>query len=532
MWTPEFASGSEAAKTRHRVISLLRGRGLDLGCGDEKIVKSAIGIDVTGAAKDLVIDLAANNALSMFADCSMDYVFASHCLTEFMRPEVMLKEWWRVVAVGGHVILYDRDPEFCPRANTAGAEHRTDVTLDCAKKILKGLGNAVIVSESRHGESNEYSWLLVVRKSDGRVRKPLDILDPRRWFGRRVIVDGKRPGQKTCLVIRYGALGDTMWVTPVLKQLKAEGYYVVYNCTDYSAQVLRECPWIDEYVVQDKDAIQGEQLAEFWKRLGEGFDRVINLSGSVEGAIVKPEYAISSTVKKSERHHECNVNFQDATMAAAGYPKLKGKRPILHFTDDEERGAQILMANAKDKFVVLWSLAGSSFHKVYPWAEYVAGEIYRNHKDTVIITVGDEACRILEWELPNTRKASGLFTVRQSMIMTKYANLVIGSDTGILNAASAFDTPKIVFLSSSSTENLTKYWTNVQPLFSKRCKCYPCHKLIYTDSCPKGEIANAPLCMEQIEPKAVYDAFLKVYREWKNGQRQVAETGSGTDPRS
>ena len=36
---------SEARKVRPRIVSFLVGQGLDLGCGPEKVVQDAIGID-------------------------------------------------------------------------------------------------------------------------------------------------------------------------------------------------------------------------------------------------------------------------------------------------------------------------------------------------------------------------------------------------------------------------------------------------------------------------------------------------------
>jgi len=127
---------------------------------------------------------------------------------------------------------------------------------------------------------------------------------------------------------------------------------------------------------------------------------------------------------------------------------------------------------------------------------------------------------------------AGVWTVRQSFIACKYADLVIGPDTGVLNAAACFDTPKIVMLSSASEENLTKYWTNVVALSAPDCECHPCHRLIHTNSCPKGTVQGiAPKCMENIKPEVVLREMEEVYRAWQarraavlNAKRVVAFT--------
>jgi len=325
--------------------------------------------------------------------------------------------------------------------------------------------------------------------------------------------------KKSALVIRYGALGDAVISTPVVRQLKKEGYYVVYNCSDYSVSVLKENPNIDEFILQAKDVIPNEELGEYWAEIGKDFDRVINLSGTVEEGLLKVQGKPEFDWSHNKRHKECNKNYVDFNMEVAGYPELKGQKTELFFTEQEEILAQTFVENHPNRFIIIWAMSGSSMHKVYPWGEYVAGEIWKKHENEVcIVTVGDDFARMLEWTMPHTLPRCGIFTVRQAMLMTKYAHLVIGPETGILNAAGCYDTPKIVFLSHSSELNLTKYWRNVTALHPENCRCHPCHKLIYVDTCPPGKITNRPKCMENIQPETVYRTFLKHFKEWKNGK--------------
>jgi ADP-heptose:LPS heptosyltransferase len=335
-----------------------------------------------------------------------------------------------------------------------------------------------------------------------------------------------RKAPKECLVIRYGALGDAVWMTPVLRQLKRDGWYIVYNTTEYSGQVLRDCPYIDEFLIQPQDAVTGDQLSEYWAALGREFDRVINFSGSVEGKLLVREGSEEYDWSHHERHRRCNVNYQDATMAAAGYPDMKGERPELHFSESEEVLVRSLMkTHLKDNFVVALSLSGSSFHKSWPWSPYLCGEIYKNHgREVIVISLGDTDCQIIEPNMPNVIRKAGHLPVRSAMLLTKYVHLVVGPETGILNAAAAFPTPKIVFLSHSSEENLTRYWENVTPLHG-HCPEWPCHRLVYSNSCPKGAMDLAPMCSENLLPQTVYAAFEYWFRKWKAG-----EPPYGTEP--
>lgn len=529
MWAPDLPAEYESRKCRYRVSTLCRGVGLDLSAHHEKIIKSAIGISPGDSeSTDIKLDLGANDSLGMFADCSFDYVFDAHQLGNFFATKAVLLEWWRVIKSGGYLILYEQDREFYPHVGTPGAHEfrRADLVWQDAWEILNNFGNAERISASRHNESNEYAWQLVTRKKFASVKSPIEILSGDPHTG-QVVFPRKKVTDKEALVIRYGALGDTVWITPICKRLKDEGYRVVVNCADYNAQVLKENPNIDEFIIHHTSTdVPYKELTNYWETIAPGFEKVINLTQSIEGVLVKCEGSDPYYWPHEKRHAECDINFQDRTMAVAGYPNAKGCLPELHFSEIEEHLAKTFVNHHRDKFVVLWALSGSAFHKTYPWAEYVASEFAATHKkDVEIYTVGDETCKILEWQNQLTNNKCGVWTVRQAFLMTKYADLVIGPDTGTLNAASCFETPKIVFMSSNSVENLTKYWKNCTSLLPEDCDCHPCHRLIYQNSCPKGKFTNtATLCMENIKPEKVLEAIEKYYQEWKHRRMLLRNT--------
>ena len=213
----------------------------------------------------------------------------------------------------------------------------------------------------------------------------------------------KAPNGKKALVIRLGGFGDLIMITPLLKQLKKDDYYIVFNGQGIAMQVLVLNPNIDARIKQERNEIDPKELDVFWKELGEGFDSVINLSGTIEGHLLKPEGSGEFNWSKEKRHAECNLNYIDYTMECGGYPELKGLMPELHFSVNEHKWAKQFRNAHKDKFIVLWSLAGSGFHKIYPYTEYVSCEFLDKHKDTVVLTVGEDICKILEWNHPRTK---------------------------------------------------------------------------------------------------------------------------------
>jgi len=131
--------------------------------------------------------------------------------------------------------------------------------------------------------------------------------------------------------------------------------------------------------------------------------------------------------------------------------------------------------------------------------------------------VGDDVCKILEvgWEKePRVHCQSGEWTIRQSMAFAEVADLIIGSETGLLNAAGSMDAPKIVTLSHSSEEMLTKHWKNAIPLRQPSgvgCERQPCRQLHQTwEYCNKHEPTGTALCQASISASMMWDAIASV----------------------
>lgn len=292
------------------------------------------------------------------------------------------------------------------------------------------------------------------------------------------------------------------------------------HVTKRGEHVIRCNPHIDKIIYYKDDTVAHEDLEGYWNGLAKGYDKFINLSESVEGTLLKPEGKPEFDWPKEKRHKECNVNYMDRTLEIGGYGHIKGKNGELYFSQFEHRLAKQIRNKYKDKFLILWALSGSAVHKAYPYMEFVCRVLLQRYEDIEIFFVGDIACELLEFSHPRVKCYSGKWPIRKSLIMTKYADLVIGPETGVLNAAGCFDTPKILFLSHSTHENISKYWQNVTPLASHVTSCYPCHQLHYSlNSCELHPVLKTPLCMAQLDAKMVLDSIENVYqnRRQNNG---------------
>lgn len=502
-WSADTSHGNESGKIRNRIAFYLQGRGLDLGSGapawkiakNETLMQNCIGVDKVGDA-DAVCNL---GNLDIFADETFDWVFSSHALEDFKNTESTLREWWKKVRVDGFFILYlpltrnaakemglENWESFYPNKGEDGANvaHQQDFDPQAIRDMMAAIGHAEIVEDEIRGGGDEYSFLLIFKKLSSYK------------LGHQKVVPIK---QKRALVVRLGAAGDMVQATPVYRLLKEQGYHVTASCSGYGVEVVKNNPHIDEIVLQRKDQIPPTELNAFWKDVATRYDKFVNLTGSVEDNLLFPDRAMYSAMgeirKLSPQSSDLELmestfkkfrklvgekNYFDSTLEKGGFSE-RGLNPELYFSPEEELYVRAAREKYKDRFVVIWSLAGSSYHKWYPWFDHVVSRIVVDIPEVLFISVGDGDCVLMErTESKRYLPRSGRWGWRQTFSWLKYADLVIGPETGVLNATGAFDTPKITLLSHSTHNNLCKYWKNDYCLAPEGVFCHPCHTLHYT----------------------------------------------------
>jgi len=498
-WNIETSCGNEAAKVADRVSIYLQGKGLDLGCGPWKIQpnidlrNSTIGVDAYPGA-----DVCANVAdLEVFADEHFDFLFSSHALEDFKNTEATLRVWWNKIKVGGTLILYlpltqrvakemglDNWQDFYPNKGEQGANlnHQQDFVPAEIRAMVERIGHAEVLADEVRGDRDEYSFLQVFKKLSS-SKLPIQGIE----------VSNK----KRALVIRYGAIGDMIQTSPVFRLVKEQGYHVTANVSDYGLDVLKHNPHIDELAIQRRNQVDPKNLKKYWADLEKRYDLFINLTGAAEDNLLLPDRAMYAAMEeirkiappeatdlqlmdlalKQFRKRVGGKNYYDSHLEMAGLPE-RGLTGELYFSESEELYAQYAKQRYKNNFVILWSLAGSAYHKWYPWFQHVVEKVLIDIPEAVVISVGEEACALMERaESARYLPRAGRWKWRHTLVMTKYVDLVVGPETGVLNAAGCFDTPKITLLSHSSHDNLCKYWKNDYCLAPEGVFCHPCHVL-------------------------------------------------------
>ena len=210
---------------------------------------------------------------------------------------------------------------------------------------------------------------------------------------------------------------------------------------------------------------------------------------------------------KNTLHNECNVNYMERTHDIAEVPHVFN--PKFFPVNSEKEWARKFRRKIKQKHVILWSLSGSSVHKVYPWTDNVINKVLQYRPDVCFVTVGDKLCQLLEqgWEKEKrVITKSGVWSIRKTLSFLDHCSIVIGPETGVLNAASTMKCHKIFMLSHSSKENHSKHWNNTSSLEPDYYDdfCFPCHKMHFGFStCNRDKETGGALCAANIQHQRV-----------------------------
>jgi ADP-heptose:LPS heptosyltransferase len=460
-----MALGNVSKWARFASVCYLRGKGLVATANQEIFPTNATALNVFAAYADSTphpkISVCAAD-LAAFAQNYFDYVFVGDRLFLQDNPSGYLAEAVSKLKVGGYLISLQKTDSIL-----------TPTTMQ-ERIATKGSWRKVLELEHEEGY-----FVQVYKKKNGpkgiEVKPSADV----------------RPRACVC---RYGALGDMIILTPLLRRLHEDGYHVTLNITNYSAPVVEYNPFVDNLLLQEKDAIPNIDLSEYWDFWRPHYDKYINLSESCEGSLLKVEGRREFYTTSEWRRAQCGShNYYDFTLRLGGYSDVVGSRGELYFSPAEERAAKDFLKQFGGSYNILWALNGSSYHKVYGIFQPVVTEFLDRNPKARIITVGDARANCMEFQHPQLIPRAGAQTLRHTLALTKFVQCVVGVESVVINAAGCFDTPKIPLLSHSTHQNLCANWKNDYCLAPdvELAPCYPCHQLHYTpESCPCTQILN------------------------------------------
>jgi predicted SAM-dependent methyltransferase/ADP-heptose:LPS heptosyltransferase len=504
-WSLHTSCGFESDKIKYEVLPYLTRGGLDIGCGPKKVWPHLIGIDsgrdteLFGVAMKPDIVVGTASRLPLFADASTDAVFSSHTLEHLDDWQAALAEWWRLVKVGGHLILYLPHRDLYPNIGEPGAnpDHRHDFMPEDIIDGMRGLAAdwTLLENQSRdHG--NEYSFLQVYRKEAAGA-------------GQRHAWAQPKPA-KTAGIVRIGAKGDALWASSPAALLKEQGYHVTAFVATTGEEVLRHDPNIDHLVTLPNGVLTDEELLAFWAHQAAKFDRWVNLIGSVEQRLLYHPSSNEFFLPPGLRHRFGNLNYLEMVHDYAGLPH--DFRQKYFPTESELAWAR----ETREKLLppgplVVLNACGSGPAKTWPHAQAFLERMAAARIVTVVL--GDVKGLDLAEVNDCTAIVGNEWPVRGALAFARIADAVVATESMIANSVAMEPMLKVVLLSHSSNENLTKHWKNTAALEAPGVSCHPCHRIHATlDFCAKDTATGCAACMASYGPDAVADFVIERLR--------------------
>lgn len=493
VWKLETSNGDESSKIKYEVLRYCN-RGLDIGCGPRKVWPHLTGIDNFTDTKLFGIrmrpDMAVADAsrLPMFADGAFDTVFSSHTLEHIVDFKAALREWWRLLSVGGHLTLYLPHRDLYPRIGQPGAnpDHKHDFCNDDIVEAMREIAPdwTLLVNETRD-KDDEYSFLQVFRRE-----KP----------GHGHQVAPPLP-EKNIGIVRVGGHGDALWASSVAANYKEQGYHVTCYVGPTGGAILKHDPNIDDLVVFSDTVIPHAESVAFWCHQAQRHQKWVNLIGSVENRLLPHETSYEFFLPHSVRHRLMNANYLETVHAYADLPPT-GFRQKYYPSAEERAWAEKIRAELPGPLVVI-NPAGSGPVKYWPYAQRLM-ELLAERK-VYSIAIGDIRDETVVGCEPYGIFGGMEWPVRHALALALQADAVVATESLVANAVAFEPMLKVVTLSHSSIENLTKHWVNTASAEALAIPCYPCHR-VHPPSysfCARDTTTKAAACQAVARPEGI-----------------------------
>jgi SAM-dependent methyltransferase len=107
--------------------SVLRGRGIDIGCGNDPVAPNVRKFDV---------DDGDANEITKFVSEKFDFVFSSHCLEHMHNPKQAINEWWQLVKPNGYLFFIVPDEDLYEQGvfpSRFNRDHKATFTISKSK---------------------------------------------------------------------------------------------------------------------------------------------------------------------------------------------------------------------------------------------------------------------------------------------------------------------------------------------------------------------------------------------------------------
>ena len=318
--------------------------------------------------------------------------------------------------------------------------------------------------------------------------------------------------KKKILVIRFSAIGDIVWTSPVVRVLKTQiPNSEIHFCTKY---IYKEMVESNPYI--DKLHFLHEKLGDLIKELKkENFDIIIDLHKNLRTLIMRAQLR-----RKTYNYHKLtfrrwlfvkfklntmpNLHVADRYLATIKPLGVRYDHKGLDFfiPKSQEVNIQTYLPETHHHGYVTFVIGASRFTKRLPVARMI--ELCEKIDRPLVLiggkedeVTGEKIAQYFANKIDNdvvVVNTCNKLSISQSASIVKQSEMVFGQDTGLTHIAAAFGKEVFAIYGGTSTLGFYPYETPYTILENNNLSCRPCSKS-GKDICPKGHFK----CMQEIE---------------------------------
>lgn len=169
---------SETAKYRHLTVPYCVGNGVDLGSGGDPVVPHAISVDLPEAEYAYYnsnqphrghLNFRGDARIMPFKDGTLDWVYSSHLLEDFLDWNPILDQWGAAIKRGGHLIILVPDRvkwnEAISRGQPPNCQHQHESHVgELTRYMLPRMFRTIMDCMAKPEDPEDYTIIYVGQK--------------------------------------------------------------------------------------------------------------------------------------------------------------------------------------------------------------------------------------------------------------------------------------------------------------------------------------------------------------------------------
>lgn len=328
--------------------------------------------------------------------------------------------------------------------------------------------------------------------------------------------------RKNILIIKPGAIGDLLALTPVIKALASAhpgARISLLVGTHGTATLFRHHPLLAETIVYDRHGEHRSlpQFLRMWRRIRRGkFSLVVNFQRSNLKAWVLASAAFPCRVLVYHKSQERGVHVVDNYLETLAPLAISGQdRSLELFVDraDEEFARDLFSRSGLGGETVIALNTGAS-RPVNRWeaSRFAAlAEVLSERLSAKVLVIGGSEDRAVAEEIFANAASKPLILCGQTSLLQtaailKRCDLLISCDTGPLHLATAVGTRVLGLFGASDPKRSGPVGPGHRVIMAKGVACAPCR----VRDCKNGRYLE---CMERISVREVADEAVSMVQE-------------------